>query len=76
MVRCGINYPARASPMRLLAPISARQDTDRKRIGTALGGQWESPEKTLLLTGQFLSTQATEGLDRNTRFETESGSSP
>jgi TonB-dependent receptor len=59
------------------APIGANfrtQDTDRKRIGTALGGQWESAEKTLLLTGQFLSTQATRSWTERT-FETESGSS-
>jgi len=51
------------------------QDTDRKAnwYGWATVGK---PEKTLLLTGQFLSTQATRGAWTEHTFETESGSSP
>src|SRR5882757_9070864 len=59
------------------APIGASfrtQDTDRKRIGSALGAQWESPNRTMMLTGQFLQTQATRAWTEHT-FETESGSS-
>jgi TonB-dependent receptor len=59
------------------APIGASfrtQDTDRKRIGGALGVQWENPGRTMLLTGQFLRTQATRSWTEHT-FETESGSS-
>jgi TonB-dependent receptor len=59
------------------APIGASfrsQDTDRKRVGSALGAQWESPDRTMMLTGQFLRTQATRSWTEHT-FETESGSS-
>jgi len=57
------------------APIGASfrtQDTDRKRNGAALAVQWESPDKTMQLTGQFLRTQATRSWTEHT-FETESG---
>jgi TonB-dependent receptor len=59
------------------APIGASfrtQNTDRKRIGADLAGQWQSPDRTMLLTGQFLRTQATRSWTEHT-FETESGSS-
>ena len=59
------------------APIGASfrtQDTDRKRIGADLAAQWQSPDRTMLLTGQFLRTQATRAWTEHT-FETESGSS-
>ena len=59
------------------APIGASfrtQDTDRKRIGADLAAQWESPDRTMMLTGQFLRTQATRSWTEHT-FETESGSS-
>src|SRR5882757_6726372 len=59
------------------APIGASfrtQDTDRTRIGADLAAQWESPDRTMMLTGQFLRTQATRSWTEHT-FETESGSS-
>lgn len=59
------------------APIGANfrtQDTDRKRVGADLGLQWQSPDRTMLLTGQFLRTQASRSWTEHT-FETESGSS-
>ena len=60
------------------APIGANfrtQDTDRKRVGSDLAAQWENPEQTMLLTGQFLRSQAARSWTEHT-FETESGSSP
>ena len=59
------------------APIGASfrtQDTDRKRYGTAVTGEWESNDHTMHLTGQFLRTLATRSWTEHT-FETESGSS-
>lgn len=57
------------------APIGASfrtQDTDRRRKGAALAAQWESPDHTMQLTGQFLRTLATRSWTEHT-FETESG---
>ena len=59
------------------APIGASfrtQDTDRKRRGYAAAAQWESTDHTMMLTAQFLRTQATRSWTEHT-FETESGSS-
>ena len=54
------------------APIGASartQDFDRKRFGVALAGQWESVDHRLLLTGQFLRSQATSAWTEHS-FET------
>ena len=43
------------------APNGGNMNTqiqDRKRKGFALAGQWESPDKTMLVTGQFLRSDA------------------
>jgi len=79
--RDGLTTPAGVLRNRLpgrdvaFAPIGASfrtQDTERKRYGTAVAAQWESPDKTMQLTGQFLRTLATRAWTEHT-FETESG---
>lgn len=59
------------------APIGANfgiQDTDRKRFGIDVVGQWESSDHRMLLTGEFLRSHATRAWTEH-NFETESGSS-
>ncbi|WP_445193933.1 TonB-dependent receptor [Sphingomonas sp. Tas61C01] len=79
--RDGLTTPAGVLRNRLpgrdvaFAPIGASfrtQDTERKRYGSAVAAQWESPDKTMQLTGQFLRTLATRSWTEHT-FETESG---
>jgi len=67
---CPVTNPAASAPTTesgvrctAYAPLGATfrtQEFDRKRTGYALAGQWESNDRTMALTAQFLRSEATQ----------------